>query len=217
MAQIHNSFIRAINSSYNHCLAVLPSTQEAADFLLFNQQIALCLDHHHHVEDDYMFPEIEKLLGKPGAMSENVAGHEKFMEAFHVFEKYVTRTTADEYNGLTLRHIIESFAPDLVKHLHAEISTLVALHVVKNERALLKIWKHAEHLATKDADLYLNAPFMLGCQDKEFEIDGERCTFPDMPWAIESMVRNWTSWRHGGAWKYCPSDLQGRRRQIRQY
>lgn len=161
-----------------------------------------------------MFPEYEKLLKRPGAMDENVAGHEKFMEGFHVFVKYVNKTSADEYNGLTLRHIIESFGSDLVRHLHEEIPTLVGLHVVDDERALKRIWKHAEHLATKDADLYLNAPFMLGCQDKEFEIDGEKSTFLNMPWAVEAIVRNWTSCRHRGVWKFCPSDMQGRRKMI---
>jgi len=213
MAQIHNTSIRAINSSYNNSLSIQPSTQEAEDFLLYNQQIATFLAHYHHVEDAYLFPEIERLLGKPGAMEENKAGHEKFMEAFHVFEKYVFRTTAAEYNGLTLRHIIESFAPDLIKHLHDEIPTLVSLHVL-NGKDLMKAWKEAEHRATKNIDLNSGAPWILGCQDRGFEIDGEKCTFPGMPWAAASLVRHWHARKHKGAWRYCPSDLNGARREL---
>jgi len=214
MAQIHNTIIRALNSSWNHAVSVQPSTQEATDFLLFNQQLFTTLDHHHKVEDDYMFPAIEKMLNRPGAMEENGKGHEAFAEGLTIFQKYVFVTKAAEYNGVTFRHIIESFAPNLIQHLHDEIPTLVGLHVL-DSTALMKVWKEAERIALKDHDLYSDAPWTLGCQDKLFTIDGQKCGFPDVPWILEAVIRNWHAKKHAGAWKFCPSDLSGKRRQLK--
>ncbi|KIW94935.1 uncharacterized protein Z519_04915 [Cladophialophora bantiana CBS 173.52] len=213
MAQIHNTIIRALNASWNQAVMVQPDTQEAADFLLFNQLLFNTLNHHHHVEDDYMFPTMEKLLGRPGAMEANTKGHDSFAEGLTVFQKYVFITKPAEYNGVTLRHIIESFAPNLIQHLHDEIPTLANLHV-SDGKELMKIWKHAEHIATKDNSLYTDAPWTLGCQDKSFTIDGEKCGFPDVPWVIEAVIRNWHAKKHAGAWKFCPSDLSGKRRLL---
>jgi hypothetical protein len=213
MAQIHNTIIRALNSSWNHAPSVKPSTQAAADFLLFNQRLFTTLDHHHKVEDDYMFPAIEKLLGRPGAMEENVKGHQSFAEGLAIFQKYISVTKSDEFNGTTLRHIIEAFAPELIQHLHDEIASLMGLHVLDSAE-LMKIWKHAEHLAFKVTDLYFDVPWSLGCQDKSFTIDGVKCTVHSSHWMLEAVVRNWHARRHAGAWKFCPSDLHGHRRQI---
>jgi len=213
MAQIHNTIIRALNASWNHALSVQNNASAVADFLHFNQVLFKILNHHHQVEDDYMFGAIEALLNKPGAMEENTKGHESFAQGLAVFEKYIVVTKPSEFNGVTFRHIIESFAPDLIQHLHDEIPTLLGLYVV-DSRELMKIWKKAEQIATKDADLYTDAPWLLACQDKAFVIDGEKCTFPGMPWLVEAMIRNWQGKRHAGAWSFCPSDLFGRRRLM---
>ena len=212
MSQIHNMVIRALNSSYNHCLTIEPNTQEAGDFLIFNKQLCATLNHHHHTEDD-LFPEIERLLGKPGAMEDNTAGHGKFMGNLRVFEAYVNNTKPSEYNGLTFRHLIEGFAPDLIQHLHDEIPTLTKLYVL-DSRELMKVWKVAEHIATKDTDLYTAAPFTLGCQDKSFKVDGKDSEFSGIPWLVEKAVEKWHARRYAGAWRYCPSDLSGKRRLL---
>ncbi|EXJ81789.1 hypothetical protein A1O1_07854 [Capronia coronata CBS 617.96] len=213
MAQIHNTIIRALNASWNHAVLVQPCTQEASDFLHFNQRLMRTLNQHHHVEDNYLFPEIEKLLGRPGAMEENMKGHESFAEGLTLFEKYLSVTKPSEFCGLTFRHIIESFAPSLIQHLHDEITSLANLDVPE-PNALKKIWRHAERLAIKDANLYRDLPWYLGCQDRTFTIDGIRGDFPAGPWILEALIRNWHSRKHAGAWRFCPSDLSGRRRQL---
>ena len=213
MAQLHNSIIRALNASWNHAISVQPDTQDAADFLLFNQLLFNTLYHHHHVEDDYMFPAFAKLLRRPGAMEGNTKGHDSFAEGLAVFQKYVFITKSSEFSGLTFRHIIESFAPELIQHLHDEIPTLLSLHVV-DSKALMKIWKQAEHIATKYNSLYTDAPWTLGCQDKSFLIDGQKCDFPGVPWVAETLLRTWHAKKHAGAWNFCPSDLSGRRRLL---
>lgn len=213
MAQVHNTVIRALNASWNHAIFVQPSSQEARDFLLFNQQLLKMLNHHHQLEDNYLFPEIERLQCRPGCMEESQRGHESFAEGLAIFGEYLSAATPSKFCGLTFRRIIESFAPNLIQHLHDEIPTLVKLHVL-DSRALMRIWRSANHLATKDADLYNDLPWLLGCQDRTFAIDGIKGDFPGGHWIVEALVRNWHAKKHAGIWRFCPSDLSGRRRRL---
>ncbi|KAK4946311.1 hypothetical protein LTR10_014509 [Elasticomyces elasticus] len=213
MAQIHNILIRALNASWNYAALVKPETQQAADFLLFNQKLFMILDHHHKVEDEFLFPKIESMLNRPGAMEKDTKKHESFADGLAIFEKYVFQTKPAEFHGITFQHMIESFAPNLIQHLHDEIPMLMSLHVL-DSAALLKVWKKAGRRAAKDAGLYTSGPLTLGCQDKSFTIDGEKSDFPEMPWVLEAVVRNWHSRKYAGAWNFCPSDLSGRRRQM---
>lgn len=213
MAQIHNTLIRAVNASYNHAIHVEAGTVTASDFLLYNQIIFKFIDHHHHTEDDFLFPELERMLQRPGAMEENTEGHHSFETGLKEFEKYVFTTRPADFDGFTLRGIIESFAPMLIQHLHDEIPTLVALHTL-NSKQLKSVWEQAGKIATKDTDLYTDAPWIIGCQDKQFLIDGKKCEFPNMPWIAEALIRNFHAKRHAGVWKFLPCDLHGQRRQM---
>lgn len=213
MAQIHNIIIRALNASWNYAAFVRAGTQQAADFLRYNQQLFTMLDHHQRFENDLLFPEIDSMLCRPCAAENNNKKHDSFAERLAIFAKYVFGTKPAEFNGVTFQHIIESFAPDLVQHLHDKIPTLMGLHVL-DSAALLKVWKKASRRAAKQTGLYSSGPLTLGCQDKSFTIDGVKPDFPEMPWVLETVVRNWHSRRYAGAWDFCPSDLSGRRRQM---
>jgi hypothetical protein len=214
MAQIHNTIIRALSSAYNNALSVSPSTQRATDFLFFNATIADTLHHHHATEDDYLFPALEELLGEEGALHENTEQHEAFMDGLMVYTKYVKNTSADEYNGLTLRLIIENFALKLIEHLHDEIPSLLKCHAIKDEEALMGIWTKAAELALKDTDIFVAGPFLLGCLDKDFTVDNLPADFPGFPPELESQVANEMSKKHQGAWEFCPSDFKGNRRAL---
>lgn len=173
------------------------------------------LNHHHEVEDDFLFPELEKLLGRPGAMEENTKGHETFMQAFHDFQAYISDSeTVNRFDGAKWRGLMESFAPDLIQHLHDEIPTLLSLHVLE-PKALTKVWAQAHKMATQNDDLYISGPFVLGCQDKQFRIDGEIQDFPGMPWCVQVLIRKWHARKHAGVWEFCPSDLRGQRRLLK--
>ena len=183
--------------------------------MFFNNVLVDTLNHHHHVEDDFMFPKFERMLNKPSAMEENVEGHEKFLPAFELFARYVKETLAkpSEYDGIVFRQLIENFAVDLCHHLQDEIPTIRDLCVL-DSKELMKVWKEAHRLATKDTVLWVDGPFILGCQDKEFRIDGTATEFPAVPWVLERVVEKWVGRRHAGAWRFCPSDLAGRRRLL---
>jgi Catalase len=230
MSLIYNTIIRSLNASHHHCSAFLsedpkspesmafiehdPDLGQIADFLEYNRLIFKIIDRHHRVEEEHMFQKIEDLLadvgGPRGSMEGNVAQHQAFEAGLSVFEAYVFKTQPREFQPHTLLHIIESFAPILIDHLHDKIATLLTLHVLKSED-LMKIWKKAEFEATKDDDMYTSLPFILGCQDPTFELDGEVRLFPRIPKAVRPallMANKWwfSRWK-AGVWRFLPSNV----------
>ena len=87
------------------------------------------------------------------------------------------------------------------------------LRVVESEE-LIKIWNQAEHMAREHVNLYLDLPWMLGCQDREFAIDGKKDEFPAMPWIVETVIEDVNARWHTGVWEFSPSDLTGKRRCL---
>lgn len=217
MAQIHNLLIRGLNAIHNQCLRVDPSSSstptETADFLHFCRIWCALLNHHHEIEDTWLFPELEKLLAEPGAMSANVAGHDAFLPGLRLFEAYVSRTQPQEFCGLTLRHMLDRFAPLLVEHLHDEIPTLLGLWRVE-AAPLRKVWAVAEKMGRSGGSLWEAPAMVLACVDREMLMDGAVCAFPEVPWGVETVVRKALARRFAGVWRFAPFDLEGRRRTL---
>lgn len=221
MALIHNTAIRALNSSYNHAITVSPhvNSKRVADFLVFNKAIYTFLSQHHAVEEDYLFPAIEQHISRPGAMDANFFGHDAFMEAFQAWGAYINDpATLDNYSGTDMRNLISAFAPSLIQHLHDEIPTISALAAEPrcDSAVLLKIWQKAQEISTQDSNVHIEGPWIMGCQDRFFEIDGiaELGGWPPVPAPMRFVAKKWFSRRHKGAWEFCPSDFEGRRRIL---
>lgn len=214
MAAIHNTMIRALNSAYNHASSVVAGTQRCQHFIRFNQILCTMVKRHHEVEDDFLFPAWEKLIGEPRSLETSTESHKKFMKNFYAFQDYVSDPeAADNFDAFKFRKAIESFAPELIQHLHDEIPTIVNLCTV-DDSALHKIWEQAEKLIARDADMHTFGPMVLGCQDKTFRIDGEIPAFPGLPWVASVFIRKWYARKHAEVWEFCPSDLQGQRRLL---
>ena len=64
MALLHNLMLRAFNSSYNQCLGVRPATEDARNFLHYNQVLYEQIQEHHDHEEKVLFPALEKLTGQ---------------------------------------------------------------------------------------------------------------------------------------------------------
>ena len=209
MAFIHNTILRAFNSSYNQCLNVVPGTQEAADFLFFNQTLFRMLDHHHKVEEDFLFPDIEELIGKPGAMEANVEQHHAFEKGLECFEEYLTETTSANFDGQKFRDILDSFVFVLAEHLHDEIPTLMSLHYLDSAK-MDKIWARSAHEAKKHGEIARDMPFLLSCQDNTFLLDGKASlSFPGLPFFLPYLVKAVFANKHQGAWRFSPSGMLG--------
>jgi hemerythrin-like domain-containing protein len=203
MAQIHNAIIRALNSIYNQCTAVKSGSKDAVDFLKYCQFFHGALHHHHDVEEETFFPDIEKLAGKPGMMEANVEQHKEFEEGLENFRFYVCETSPENYDGQRLKDIIDSFGKILEKHLHDEIPTLLSLHHL-DAKKMKQVWARAEKAAQANNDLFKDAPITFGCVDRTFKVDGLPANFPPVPFFIPYLVHYVFSGRHAGAWRFNP-------------
>lgn len=153
MALIHNTLIRALNASYNQCLGVAPNTQDATDFLIYNQCIYEFLHEHHTVEEDVFFRDLEGLTDIKGLMEGNTNQHKDFEAGMERYKEYVFNTKREDYDGKALKDILDSFGKVLEQHWHDEIPTLLELSKY-DEGAMMKIWKRAEYAATHFVDQY---------------------------------------------------------------
>jgi hemerythrin-like domain-containing protein len=217
MASIHNVLIRGLNSLYNHALRIEPGSADVSDFLHLARLWCEVLEHHHHIEESYLFGAFESLLGNlapENAMAANVEGHEAFMDGLRLFKAYAERTKPDEYCGMTFRNIINRFADEFVEHLHEEIPTMLGMWRVDSEE-LKKVWAVADRMGQRQGSLFEVPALILGSSQKGFEIDGEVCTFPNAPWLLEVAVKKVLSRKHAGVWRFLPCTLNGERKPIR--
>jgi hypothetical protein len=53
------------------------------------------------------------------------------------------------------------------------------------------------------------APFVSGCQDKNFVVDGEKRAFPEVLAFVPYIIHLALSGRHKGVWRFNPSTLYG--------
>lgn len=81
------------------------------------------------MEEEEIFPEINKLAGVPGLMDGNVAEHALFHDGLDAYSAYLTKVKEgkEPLDGEKLNAIIDSFMPVVRDHLEGEIDTLVAL------------------------------------------------------------------------------------------
>jgi hemerythrin-like domain-containing protein len=126
MALAHNLLIRYLNSIYLQATGI-SKTKDVTDFLFYCQSWCSVIHEHHAGEEKPLFPRIEKLTGETDIMEESVEEHKAFSAGIDEFERCVRDTSAEEFDGQKLRSLIDAFAPALLKHLRAEVSTLVTI------------------------------------------------------------------------------------------
>lgn len=132
------------------------------------------MEHHHHVEETVFFPALQKVDGIPeGLLDAPLNQHVVIHEGLIKLLNYATSTSKQpaEYRWNTMKGIIDSFAPDLNKHLNEEIDILLKFESYNSE-AIWKCFQATEKAATADANLDLlhNVfPAILGASDKTYE------------------------------------------------
>lgn len=126
MTLAHNLMIRYLNSIYLQATGITQSDDIAA-FLFYCRAFCQLLHEHHRAEEEGFFPMIEEYTGKKGIMDREVEQHKAFDSSLHLFEQYVSETQPEDYSGSKLRTLIDEFAPALLKHLYAEVSSLISV------------------------------------------------------------------------------------------
>ena len=153
MLLAHNLFLRGINSIYLQCINIEKSPTDILAFVNYASCWSRILHHHHAAEETFLFPEIEKLTGKPGLMDINVNQHHGFQQGLENYEKYLesVKSTRAQYQGAKLKEIIDSFMPILQEHLVEEIVTLKVLEEYEDKVDLAKWTSDVSSKITKDA------------------------------------------------------------------
>jgi hemerythrin-like domain-containing protein len=126
MANVHNTFIRTLNTIYLQA-PYITTPSLAADFFQYCRSLGSLLYLHHSQEEAVLFPALEKLAGKEGIMEVNVHQHDEFQPKLAEFNTYVETTKPEDYSAERVKELIDRFAPALTTHLADEIPTLMLL------------------------------------------------------------------------------------------
>lgn len=215
MAQAYNTYIRAINSCYNNAATV--ERDELSDFLFFNQILFNILSQHLRFDKQHL----QSLIRQPiaGCASMNIHEDSTFHVAFNAWAKYIHSPSSQKfYTSDDLQSCIIKFAPILVQHLHDEVFRLSFL---VNDNVLIpdhleKIWSTFEDALSASLDIHTDMALLIGCHDKAFTINGCRSEqkFPKLSRPTTTLVKRWHSRKHNGAWQFCSSDFNGKRRML---
>ncbi|RYP05227.1 hypothetical protein DL765_009899 [Monosporascus sp. GIB2] len=161
MASAHNSIIRGLNAIVQQAPHVAISADEAyraqdvKDLLFYVQSWVKMVNHHHWVEESFIFPEMEKFSGKPGLMAEPQRQHELFHDGMNKLLGYASTMKPESYRWEGqggMKEIIDSFAHHLVNHLHDEIDVLLTMKDL-DSAGLKKTWEQAEVLAKQTGSI----------------------------------------------------------------
>jgi hemerythrin-like domain-containing protein len=123
MANAHNSLLRILNAIHKQAPFV-SNPKDIQDFLQYCKYWCMWITEHHDSEEKYLFPWLEEASGEKGLMDGNIAQHLAFEKGCKDFETYVTNTTIQDYDGLEIQRIIDSFGQAFSKHMHEEIDSL---------------------------------------------------------------------------------------------
>ena len=232
MALVHNVIIRGLNSIYLQARGVAPfkiksvtpdnqpAVQLRDDFVEYCTIWAEFLHAHHHGEEEFLFPEVERIIGVPGIMEPNVNQHEAFKPGLDEFDAYLKRVSGKSYKpaervgedkflyGEELCRIIDSFGEILVQHLQEEIPTLLALEKFGDRLPIAELFEKEGKLVMSKVKMSTVLVFFVVCYDMEFE-GGMHKHFPEAPAIIMFLCRYILPWFNRRLWKFAPCTPMG--------
>jgi hemerythrin-like domain-containing protein len=162
MAHAHNTLLRGLNA----ILQQAPYVPDASDRERFNRQDvkdllsyvtcwAKMVQHHHWVEETFIFPELEKVMSRPGLMDDPKHQHGLFHDGMERILEYASTTTPEEYRWEGpdgMKAILDSFSKHLADHLYAEIDVFLSMQDLDGD-LLKKTWGSAEGIAKQSGNL----------------------------------------------------------------
>ena len=135
MTHVHNLILRPLNAIYNQAPYIPKDSLETVkSFLFYCENWHGCINHHHHGEEEHFFPRLEQAAGVHGLLEPNVEQHAAFHDGLEAFGKYSKETRPEDFDGMALRKIIDSFGQVLRDHLMDEIDTLLRLKSYDSEK-----------------------------------------------------------------------------------
>jgi hemerythrin-like domain-containing protein len=217
MAQVHNSFIRALNAIYH--LAPKVPHDDLANFVDYSLAIVKGLDFHHEEEETAVFPEVEKVTGVKGLMEANVRQHEAFHGGLVAFKRYLEglkENGVERLRTTQFRELFNAFAQPLQEHLEAEITTIVDLRRYADTGIdLMKLADAAAQKSVTPQFMVDMLPGMLLNHDRTYEGGFEPGLWPPgIPWVLGWFVRKVGTCWYWGRWKFACCDYEQRPREL---
>jgi len=204
MAAAHNLFIQGINAIIAHAPNV--GADKVQPFMIFCLTIVGGIHHHHDLEEAFLFPELEKKLGK-GTLSNNINQHKEFVPQLAELEHYLNdvKSGKENYDGALVVKKINSFSDSMFEHLNDEIPTLESsrIRAVFTETELKEMDDAFMKQVMAKIDLYTVLPMSLVCANPATP------WFPPFPTPLKWAARWWFSRRHSEAWEFGPLDFSG--------
>ncbi len=200
MALIHNGIIRGLNSILLQSRYI--NSSQAPNFIGYSLSWLDFVHHHHSTEEEFMFPAIAAATHNPDIMKVNINQHHSFAAGMAEMDGYLLSVQGkpDTFSGEKLKKIIDSFAPDLMIHLEAEIETMVALKSYGEGTVdLEKIAMETVVEARKRMIGGTGIPFLTTALDKTAE-GGKYAWFPPGPCRPELFEGE----RTRGFWRFAP-------------
>ncbi|KAJ4986351.1 hemerythrin HHE cation binding domain-containing protein [Stagonosporopsis vannaccii] len=219
MALVHNCIIRALNSIYNQSPHIPAS--EHTNFLSFCQATYRGLVAHHDGEEEYFFPDLERITGEKGVMAENIQGHKDFEEGFGAWGQWVAECLSNSSSsGSTTSfssernlELMDAFLAPLSAHLHDEIPSLLALRRFGDALDLAKMFKDEGEKVMGGMCKTTVLPVFLLNHDEGFE--GGVHSFPPLPGVVKWVLKNGFGRVKGAWWKFAACGYDGAAREVR--
>ncbi|OCL14787.1 hypothetical protein AOQ84DRAFT_358612 [Glonium stellatum] len=214
MSLVHNCIIRSFNSIYQQARYVKSS--EYKDFVSYAYTCYQALEAHHHGEEKFAFPEIEKATGRKGLMEVNVAQHEAFYGGFNKWGEYLSSLSKGDASQISVERFVgmmDAFLEPLSVHLNDEIGTLLTLVEFGDQLDLEGIIaKETEQIMAKMNKTTEMPVFMLN-HDLTYE-SGLHTNFPPLPAFIKFFLMRVCPTVHYNWWKFATCDMSGRPKAL---
>lgn len=187
MAHAHNVIIRGLNSIVQQAPYVPSSSDQGydatdvKDLLFYVQSWVKMVNHHHWVEESFIFPEMEKVSGRPGLMDDPRHQHELFHPGMERLLGYCSATTPEEYRWEGgMKDIIDSFSKELTDHLYAEIDVMLKLNDL-DSLGMGQAWDKAETIAKQAGNIAMLVSLSCYTHPSPAHILGHPSTESEVP------------------------------------
>ncbi|PVI03114.1 hypothetical protein DM02DRAFT_612477 [Periconia macrospinosa] len=213
MTLVHNVIIRGLNSIYLQAPHV--SKQDRADFISYATCWYEFTSNHFRNEAESIIPTVEAKCGEKGVLDQDLKEHEVFADGFNEYKNYLATvaSTPADFDGKKLVSVIDSFAPEMMKHLRKQIPRMLELARFGDKIPMLEIIETEGNRSTQNLSKAGGMIFFLRNLDLGYE-DGLWKDWPPIPSAARWGVLKTLGKFHSRWWVYAACDEPGRLQKL---
>lgn len=228
MALLHNAILRGFNTIYLQAPHVKPV--DYGEFIGYSLTWVKFVQKHHDDEEAELFPKVEELIGRKGALHKAYEEHATFMDGLIKFRDYLLPLSEQgqdgSFDGKTLQSIMDTFADAFGHHFRSEIGIIAGLadevqqsNDGDDEKKKIDLqslgpvfakWGKASIMRAGLSDV---VPFLFFNFDRTVE-DGKWANWPPMPGPIRWGLIHIGGFWYSGWWRFASCDADGKPRTL---